>query len=1053
MRGVRLGPFRLEQPIGRGGMGEVWRAEHDSSKLPVAVKILQEPWQPAWNEAFAHEVRAAAALSHPHIVTILDYGQVDSRAHEASEGRLEVDRPYLAMELAEGTLEDGWLADEGWPELRRILLAILDALSHAHARGVVHRDLKPANLLRGPKLADFGLAWSPQHDDPFAGQRVGTPAYMAPELLLVHLHRPGPWTDLFALGGVGWALATGLGPFALEAVPSSRILFRRPGPFLPRFEVPEGFESWLRWLLVNDPRTRVRSAAAAARALLELSPGPPPPWALRAIVPQPVPWRRAWAPVPARLLAGAGRNLLRLREWPIIGRDTQQQALWDAFEHCCTEGRTHHIVLDGPPGVGCRALAQWLAHRTAELGLARPLDLPEGEDGAVELITRLLNEFPSTRGHAQQIERALAAWSAPDPELTEILMRQLETPWELTDEEAGAAVATLLEHAASVLPCVLVVEGAGNAPILEALEGRRAPILVVQVSQGEGEPIAVEALEATDHAALVGRLLPLSPPLAATIAQHTLGNPSLAIELVANLAEDGVLVDGYDGFSLQPGAHLELPASLVEQVGGRLERALKGLEPAQCHGIERFAAFGGRAGSEGVDALAVDPDALERLARAGMAQHDHGTWRMGPAVRSALLDRARGGERLAEHHAACAACWAARGPSPWTRSPEGRHLAEAGQLEPALERLAEAIPALLSRVSSTVILELLAVDQSTLEAAALPPSSARMAWHHAWRAEASRRFDTGDAHQASETALTLAREHGHPAVEATALRERGFIRMLNNEDEAAADLRAAAELFRALGDEQERGRCLGSMAHAHRKRGELDRSEVLFREAVELFSRLGPPLRLGQALQDLGSLHLARGDNQNALPLFREAYLLLAEHGNARGRARAAGNLGAVLRALGQLEEARRHFEEAIDIHRRLLGVRDVVALLNLAELALHLGHYDTAQAHLEPLLAELEERGQEGWLPFARAMLLPVLARAGEWVRWDALSKTLDAQLSRTGLFDADIARALELAGEEAAATRHSARARTAWEGAAAQWAGLGREEEARRLEARASS
>src|SRR5688572_11432606 len=126
-------------------MGDVWQARH-ASGAAVAVKIV--PSAARVREAFSEEVRAVAGLDHPNVVTVLDHGVVEGS-------------PWLAMELAEGSLVDHVPAR--WPGVRAVLLQLLDALAHAHARGIVHLDLKPGNVLRGGSrapwvLSDFGIA-------------------------------------------------------------------------------------------------------------------------------------------------------------------------------------------------------------------------------------------------------------------------------------------------------------------------------------------------------------------------------------------------------------------------------------------------------------------------------------------------------------------------------------------------------------------------------------------------------------------------------------------------------------------------------------------------------------------------------------------------------------------------------------------------------------------------------------------------------------------------------------------------------------------------------
>ena len=174
-------------------MGEIWTASHRTSGFPAAVKVVGgRPLPPAWVEAFADEVRAVAALDHPGIVRVFDQGTVSAEASEASAGRLKRGFPWLAMEYAGGGDLRALGGKLGWAAQRQLLLGLLDALSHAHARSVLHLDLKPGNLViatsadlrPGAKLTDFGVArLLPTVDvdglciDPL----VGSPSYMAPE--------------------------------------------------------------------------------------------------------------------------------------------------------------------------------------------------------------------------------------------------------------------------------------------------------------------------------------------------------------------------------------------------------------------------------------------------------------------------------------------------------------------------------------------------------------------------------------------------------------------------------------------------------------------------------------------------------------------------------------------------------------------------------------------------------------------------------------------------------------------------------------------------------
>ena len=151
--GIALGPYRIEGPLGAGGMGEVFRATDTRLNRTVAIKVL--PTGVALDEQmrarFAREARAVAALTHPHICTLYDVGRHD-----------EVD--FLVMEYLEGDTLAARLADGATAVGRGAdvcAIEIASALDHAHRHGIVHRDLKPANIMLtagGAKLLDFGLA-------------------------------------------------------------------------------------------------------------------------------------------------------------------------------------------------------------------------------------------------------------------------------------------------------------------------------------------------------------------------------------------------------------------------------------------------------------------------------------------------------------------------------------------------------------------------------------------------------------------------------------------------------------------------------------------------------------------------------------------------------------------------------------------------------------------------------------------------------------------------------------------------------------------------------
>jgi serine/threonine protein kinase len=213
--------LELLEPIGRGGMGIVYRARQLKLDRLVALKVIRPEVaeDPAFFERFSREARALARLSHPNIVTIFDFGEVDGLYH-------------LVMELVEGKdlrrrINRGPLEPKA---AILIALQICHALRYAHERGVIHRDIKPENVLidraYGVKIADFGLAklLLPGSDAARTATKhvLGTPFYMAPEQL------GRPWevdhrADIFALGVLLYEMLAGVVPYGRYELLSEKV--------------------------------------------------------------------------------------------------------------------------------------------------------------------------------------------------------------------------------------------------------------------------------------------------------------------------------------------------------------------------------------------------------------------------------------------------------------------------------------------------------------------------------------------------------------------------------------------------------------------------------------------------------------------------------------------------------------------------------------------------------------------------------------------------------------------------------------------------------------
>ena len=197
-----LGRYEIQEEIGRGMMGVVYRAFDPVLGRPVALKTvglafaLPEGERRSFEERFLAEARVAAGLAHPGIVVVHDAGR------DPATGML-----FIAFEHLEGRTLADMTADGAsleWPEALRIVGRVAEALQHAHARSVIHRDIKPANImiLAGgePKVMDFGIAKVPASQITIPGEFFGTPSYMSPEQ--ANGDPVDARSDLFSLGSI-----------------------------------------------------------------------------------------------------------------------------------------------------------------------------------------------------------------------------------------------------------------------------------------------------------------------------------------------------------------------------------------------------------------------------------------------------------------------------------------------------------------------------------------------------------------------------------------------------------------------------------------------------------------------------------------------------------------------------------------------------------------------------------------------------------------------------------------------------------------------------------
>lgn len=259
---ILSGRYTLTERIAGGGMGEVWAATDTVLGRTVAVKLLHPglSQESDFVERFRAEARHTAALHHPNIATVFDYGEDAGTA-------------YLVMELVVGQPLSQVISERAplsAQETASILIQAATALEAAHQGGVVHRDVKPANILITPdgtaKLTDFGISRlvgsAPLTQ---TGQVLGTAQYLSPEQALGQSATAS--SDIYSLGVVGHEMLTGTRPFDAGSVVATALAHvNQPAPPLPD-TVPIGVRNVISAALAKDPADRPASAAAVAQAL------------------------------------------------------------------------------------------------------------------------------------------------------------------------------------------------------------------------------------------------------------------------------------------------------------------------------------------------------------------------------------------------------------------------------------------------------------------------------------------------------------------------------------------------------------------------------------------------------------------------------------------------------------------------------------------------------------------------------------------------------------------------------------------------------------------
>ncbi len=914
------GRYQLGEQIGVGGMGIVYRALDRLTQQTVALKrVLVKAKQSDGGFdrrlALAQEFQTLASLRHPHIINVLDYG------FDAEQ------QPFFTMELLESPQTILTFGAQQSPVGKvRLLVQMLQALAYLHRRGILHRDLKPANVLvvnAQVKLLDFGLTAVPSD----AHQIVGTPAYMAPELLLGQPVTAG--TDLYAVGVLAYELFVGRHPFethdlqqlmaqilrtlpdlsgldgvtdetiVLSSDPDSTLaassaLMPKIDDLLSRTVQLPPFKADFR-LYKDTPQKPALSLGQAIQRLLAKSPQDRYTDALSVISDLSM---AVGEPLPVETEATRESFIQAAR---FIGREAELSQLSDALKDAQAKHGSLWLV-SGESGVGKSRLLDELRIRALVQGalVLRGQASATGEPYQLwrEPLRRLILTTPLNDTDAAILKTIL-------PDIDESLQRPISTDPEQAQKQLLAVIMSLFYR--QTQPIVLVLEDLQTArseslAVLEQLHAAAGdlPLLIVgsyrdderfelPVGLAQAHWLKLKRLTADKIVELSESMLGAAgrqPQITELLQRETEGNVFFVVEVVRALAEEAGQLDRIGSKTLPSYVFTGGVQRIIQR---RLERV-----PSNYYVLLELAAVLGRQlDLTLLGSLYPQLDAaLLACADAAVLEYQNEAWRfshdklregvlmgLGSEARAALHSRvARAIEAIypdsADRVAALAYHWHISENKP----KEAHYALLAGEQAYRVSAYSEAA------LYFERVMRLLTVTTS-------PEDETQQLVARIGLAKANTRMSLfNEATTLLERARDQAKSFGNGSVLAEILAEMGRIALYQ-----------------------------GHSAEANQK----------LNEGLQLARSLGDKHRTANILATLGRLALEQGDYAEAIEHYHQSLTLAQESGEVWETAHALGGLGVVAASQGSLDEARQHLQAALTLYKQI-GNREGVAGLSL---------------------------------------------------------------------------------------------------------------------------
>ncbi len=992
-------------------------------------------------------------------------------------------------------------------------------------------------LVPGPdgptlKLADFGLAHAYHETEDTEDETLitGTPRFMAPEQILGDWRSHGPWTDLYAVGCLAYWLASGQPPYSgnkTEEILRGHLKGALP-PLKGSEDLPDGLQRWLHKTMAKRPADRFQLAADAAFALQSLDPNLGPGASRATAITAPLPraaahqatavagpdevtlllsetttlpafdgdlpsapttdrhdfprpptpesWRepRRLAPTDTEhQLRGVGLGLYGLRQVPMVDRDDERDALWEALRLVVATRQPLAIALTGTMGVGKTRLADWLGERAMELGVALPIHVRHSPiEGTTSGLARLVAAHLRVQGLSRDaiVDRlrdvlatsgpltledlhdcvALAELVAPvcDPDYDPASVRVVFS----SPRERYALVTRILRRSCHHRPLLLLLDDvqwgldilgflrflltddhatATALPILavatlrdDSLDDRpleRRALSDLLATEGF-ESIEVAPLPDEHHQELVQTLLGLDSQLASDVVHRTRGNPLFAVQLVGDWVERRILVPADTGFQLRPGSRADLPDDIQELLLSRIDeltRRIAGSEDHTWTALELAAALGHEVelrewrAACADSGLATADTLVEALVLARLAKSE--TFRFSflhGAIREALRRHAEEHSRWTTHHATCAQTLRRLYPpqTPGIASRIGRHLLSAHQWDQALPPLLQGADE--ARIASEFQHSSDLLDRH-LDALTKSSLSGEDRLHAQATNTLRRARSLLKQHQvpaAEELLDSLSRVDLPTSVQPEYLFTRGvLLRTQGRVQEGLAVAKECIEAYSSYESDLGLAKATTLMGDFLQSAGRLDEAEDYARQSLRLCQ--GIPNEIASAQMQIGNILRARGQSDEAISWLQQARSAYEVAGNRYGVAQCENNFGEAFRAMDRPDKAVEHYHRALRELDRI-GVTTLGPVrFNLGICHAQEGDFQRAEPYFQAVHEALLQSQSLGYLGLTHLALLTCAGARGDWDAWtDHLERSLKS-LDQTGLVDPDVAQLADIA------------------------------------------